>query len=47
MIAFDASSGSQGPPKTELEETSVSWNAPVVIEVCAGMEVTAYLSAEM
>jgi len=25
----------------------MSWHAPVVIEVCAGMEVTAYLSAEM
>jgi len=25
----------------------MSWNTPVVTEVCAGMEVTAYLSAEM
>jgi len=25
----------------------MSWNTPVVIEVCAGMEVTAYLSALM
>jgi coenzyme PQQ precursor peptide PqqA len=23
------------------------WNTPVVVEVCAGMEVTAYLSAQM
>jgi len=25
----------------------MNWTAPVVVEVCAGMEVTAYLSAEM
>ncbi|WP_424128205.1 pyrroloquinoline quinone precursor peptide PqqA [Roseiarcus sp.] len=25
----------------------MSWNAPVVTEVCVGMEVTAYLSALM
>jgi coenzyme PQQ precursor peptide PqqA len=25
----------------------MSWNTPVVTEVCAGMEVTAYLSAQM
>jgi coenzyme PQQ precursor peptide PqqA len=25
----------------------MAWNVPVVVEVCAGMEVTAYLSAEM
>jgi len=25
----------------------MSWQTPVVTEVCAGMEVTAYLSAEM
>jgi len=25
----------------------MSWNTPVVTEVCAGMEVTAYLSALM
>ncbi|MBV8797799.1 MAG: pyrroloquinoline quinone precursor peptide PqqA [Hyphomicrobiales bacterium] len=26
---------------------AMAWNVPVVVEVCAGMEVTAYLSAEM
>ncbi len=31
----------------EREEISMNWTAPVVTEVCAGMEVTAYLSAEM
>jgi coenzyme PQQ precursor peptide PqqA len=36
-----------GPPGIELEEISMNWTAPVVTEVCAGMEVTAYLSAEM
>jgi len=25
----------------------MSWNTPVVMEICAGMEVTAYLSALM
>jgi len=25
----------------------MNWNTPVVVEVCAGMEVTAYLSAQM
>ncbi|WP_424131973.1 pyrroloquinoline quinone precursor peptide PqqA [Roseiarcus sp.] len=25
----------------------MSWTAPVVVEICAGMEVTAYLTAEM
>jgi len=25
----------------------MKWNTPVVVEVCAGMEVTAYLSAQM
>jgi coenzyme PQQ precursor peptide PqqA len=25
----------------------MSWNTPIVVEVCAGMEVTAYLSAQM
>jgi len=25
----------------------MSWTAPIVVEICAGMEVTAYLSAEM
>jgi len=25
----------------------MSWTAPVVVEICAGLEVTAYISAEM
>jgi coenzyme PQQ precursor peptide PqqA len=25
----------------------MSWTAPIVVEVCAGLEVTAYLTAEM
>jgi coenzyme PQQ precursor peptide PqqA len=35
------------PRGNEREEISMNWTAPVVTEVCAGMEVTAYLSAEM
>jgi len=25
----------------------MSWTTPVVVEICAGLEVTAYLTAEM
>jgi coenzyme PQQ precursor peptide PqqA len=25
----------------------MNWTTPIVVEVCAGMEVTAYLSAQM
>jgi coenzyme PQQ precursor peptide PqqA len=28
-------------------ESAMSWTTPVVIEICAGLEVTAYLTAEM
>ena len=36
------------PQGEKLEEFELmTWNTPVVIEVCAGMEVTAYLSAQM
>jgi coenzyme PQQ precursor peptide PqqA len=30
-----------------LKENIMSWTAPVVVEICAGMEVTAYLTAEL
>jgi coenzyme PQQ precursor peptide PqqA len=33
--------------ETRLKENPMSWTAPVVVEICAGMEVTAYLTAEM
>jgi len=29
------------------QEILMSWTTPVVEEVCAGLEVTAYLTAEM
>ena len=49
--AADATFGTVGPEWTTRRETqgveSMAWNVPVVVEVCAGMEVTAYLSAEM
>ena len=37
------------PPgsETHLKEKTMSWTAPIVVEICAGMEVTAYLTAEM
>jgi coenzyme PQQ precursor peptide PqqA len=37
-----------GPARRETQGVEdMSWNTPVVVEVCAGMEVTAYLSAQM
>ena len=39
-----------GPVPTRRETQGVeamTWSVPVVVEVCAGMEVTAYLSAQM
>ncbi len=33
--------------ETCLKERNMSWTAPVVVEICAGLEVTAYVSAEM
>jgi len=29
------------------QETPMNWTTPVVVEVCAGLEVTAYLTAEI
>ena len=34
-------------PELCLKEKTMSWTAPVVVEICAGLEVTAYLTAEM
>ena len=49
--ASDATNFLVGPEWPARRETrgvgSMAWNVPVVVEVCAGMEVTAYLSAEM
>jgi coenzyme PQQ precursor peptide PqqA len=49
--AADARFDAVGPEWATRRETqgvkSMAWNVPVVVEVCAGMEVTAYLSAEM
>jgi coenzyme PQQ precursor peptide PqqA len=33
--------------ETRLRREPMSWTAPVVVEICAGLEVTAYVSAEM
>jgi coenzyme PQQ precursor peptide PqqA len=30
-----------------LRREPMSWTTPVVVEICAGLEVTAYVSAEM
>ena len=36
-----------GACKTEEGNDAMAWSTPVVCEVCVGMEVTSYLSAEM
>jgi len=33
--------------KRAFRSAPMSWTTPVVVEVCAGLEVTAYLTAEM
>jgi coenzyme PQQ precursor peptide PqqA len=33
--------------ETRLKAKAMRWTAPVVVEICAGLEVTAYLTAEM
>jgi coenzyme PQQ precursor peptide PqqA len=30
-----------------VREKSMSWTAPVIVEVCIGMEITSYVSAEI
>ena len=34
-------------PEPTGKEKTMSWTAPIVIEICAGVEVTAYVIAEM
>jgi coenzyme PQQ precursor peptide PqqA len=29
------------------EETNMAWTTPVIVEVCVGMEITSYESAEI
>jgi len=31
----------------QTEETTMAWTTPVIVEVCVGMEITAYESAEI
>lgn len=31
----------------ETEETNMAWTTPVIVEVCVGMEITSYESAEI
>ena len=49
--AKDANFAVRGIRTTHKERNQgvqfMNWNTPVVVEVCAGMEVTAYLSAQM
>jgi coenzyme PQQ precursor peptide PqqA len=30
-----------------MEEMHMAWTAPVIVEVCVGMEITSYESAEI
>lgn len=39
-----------GPLSAQLKrsrERNMSWTTPVIVEVCIGMEVTGYVSAEL
>jgi coenzyme PQQ precursor peptide PqqA len=31
----------------QTEETPMAWTTPVIVEVCVGMEITSYESAEI
>jgi coenzyme PQQ precursor peptide PqqA len=35
------------PTESQLEEMTMAWTTPVIVEVCVGMEVTSYSSAEI
>ncbi|SRR5208282_4882442 len=35
------------PQSTRSRERNMSWTTPVIVEVCIGMEVTSYVSAEL
>jgi coenzyme PQQ precursor peptide PqqA len=35
------------PTQTQSEEMKMAWTTPVIVEVCVGMEVTSYSSAEI
>ena len=37
----------QWDPQTRIRNDTMAWSTPEVREVCVGMEVTSYLSAEM
>jgi coenzyme PQQ precursor peptide PqqA len=37
----------QRDPQTRIRNDTMAWSTPEVREVCVGMEVTSYLSAEM
>lgn len=50
LIARPQKSGNKSgkqPPKFQTEEMTMAWTTPVIVEVCVGMEVTAYSSAEI
>jgi coenzyme PQQ precursor peptide PqqA len=32
---------------SKLEEINMAWTTPVIVEVCVGMEITSYSSAEI
>jgi len=34
-------------PPPLVKERNMSWTAPVIVEVCIGMEITSYVSAEI
>jgi coenzyme PQQ precursor peptide PqqA len=36
-----------GRPPTLTEEINMAWTTPMIVEVCVGMEITSYSSAEI
>ena len=45
--ADEAGKQEQGAAAFQTEEMTMAWTTPEIVEVCVGMEVTAYSSAEI
>lgn len=51
-LAFAGEKQDETPPPTRaisfwMEEMNMAWTTPVIVEVCVGMEITSYESAEI
>jgi len=47
VLAFQSTTEKRSYEEITQGVLHMTWNTPVVTEVCAGMEVTAYLAAQM